>query len=53
MNLIENFDNFVLKKSKNYVKDNIAYFSKLKEFKRKGSAESMSDEESEDQLMTK
>jgi hypothetical protein len=33
MNLIDNYKNFKLKESKNYVKENIAYFEKLQNFK--------------------
>ena len=53
MNLIDNYENFKLKKSKNYVKDNIKYFEKLEKFKRTGSVISHQTDDSEDQLMTK
>ena len=45
MNLIDNYDNFKLKASKNYVKDNIAYFEKLENFKRTGSVISNTSDE--------
>ena len=53
MNLIDNYDNFKLKASKNYVKDNIAYFEKLENFKRTGSVISNISDETQDNLMSK